>query len=50
MKDEIKEILDIVKKHYVLDEIQDNLLLTYITNLREELRKAKENKHENTIN
>lgn len=24
MKDEIKEILDIVKKHYVLDEIQNN--------------------------
>ena len=40
MNDEIKEILERVKKHYVLDEIQDNLLLNYITNLQEQLHQA----------
>ena len=44
INDEIKEILERVKKHYVLDEIQDNLLLDYITNLQQELAKEKEEK------
>ena len=36
MNEEIKEILDRIKKHYVLDEEQDIILLNYITNLQEE--------------
>lgn len=36
------EILERVKKHYVLDEIQDNLLLDYITNLQQEIERLKD--------
>ena len=36
MNEDIKEILDRIKKHYVLDEEQDIILLNYITNLQEE--------------
>ena len=43
MNNEIKEILERVKKHYVLDEIQDNLLLDYITNLQQENERLKQN-------
>lgn len=39
---EIKEILERVKKHYVLDKIQDNLLLNYITNLQQAVKNTKE--------
>ena len=46
MNDEIKEILERVKKHYVLDEIQDNLLLDYITNLQQENERLKLERHQ----
>lgn len=39
---EVKEILERIKKHYVLDEAQDNLLLDYITNLQQELEEYKD--------
>ncbi len=39
MNEEIKEILDRIKKHYVLDEEQDIILLNYITNLQEKNKK-----------
>lgn len=42
MNEEIKAILDRIKKHYVLDEGQDIILLNYITNLQEENQKLKE--------
>ena len=42
MNEEIKAILDRIKKHYVLDEGQDIILLNYITNLQEENDMLKE--------
>ena len=39
MNEEIKEILDRIKKHYVLDEEQDIILLNYITSLQKENQK-----------
>ena len=42
MNEEIKEILERIKKHYVLDETQDELLLDYITNLQQENERLKE--------
>lgn len=42
MNEEIKEILDRIKGHYVLDAEQDMILLNYITNLQEENQKLKE--------
>ena len=41
MNEDIKEILDRIKKHYVLDEEQDIILLNYITNLQEKNEKLK---------
>ena len=49
MTNEIKEILDRLKKHYILDEKQDIQLLDYITNLQGENNKLKKIVKENVI-
>ena len=46
MNNEIKEILDRLKNHYVLGEEQDTFLLDYITNLEQENERLKEDNYE----